>query len=94
MKVNLKKKTKWESAAMELLKQVARTNPYFTADDVRELADSQQGFAKPYTHSAWGVLFRAAAKQKLIKKTRRYKPSTRQSGYVRIINIWESLLIN
>jgi hypothetical protein len=84
--------TDWKAKALQVLKAVAETHKFFIVDQVREMAD-KMAIGKPEKHGVWGSLFREAARQKIIKKTNRFRVSQLKSNNMGVRQLWRSLVL-
>ena len=82
----------WLAAALEALRQVALREKLFIVDAVRKAA-KERGVGEPKCFQAWGGLFHLAAKEKLIRKTYRYRLSKLPTNNSGVRTLWMSLLI-
>lgn len=81
----------WRAAALDAVKQAARTHAEFTTDEVLEIMRAQ-----PYaTHEgrAWGAVMTQAARLGWIVKTGRVRKSAAVSRHYAEKAVWRSLLI-
>lgn len=84
-------KIEWLNKAVEVLTYVAKTNFYFTSDDVwAEL--NKRGIEKPHSPSALGAVLRRGWKSHICEKTGKYIPSTQPSNHQRDVAQWQSLI--
>lgn len=71
----------WKDRAVTEIEYLANTKDLFTCDDLRERIEA------PHHGNAWGAVFNAAAKKKIIKKVG-YRPSTLPSNHASVIAVW------
>jgi len=83
--------TAWKMAVLEIIREVAKTHRFFIVDEVRELAN-ERGLGNPEKYGAWGSLFRQAAREKVIKKTNRFKISKIKTNNMGVRQVWRSLI--
>lgn len=81
----------WKHVAMHVLRKLALSKQYITADDFH-LAAIEDKMLDPHHPNAIGALFRYAGTQKLLRRTKETKKSVRNRAHSREIRIWESLI--
>jgi hypothetical protein len=84
-------KDEWKQAALNVIRDVARRERFFIVDSVRQLA-KEKNIGEPRNHAVWGAVFRQAAREKIIKKTHRYRASSLKANNMGLRNVWRSLL--
>ena len=80
----------WKTMALAVIRDVARTKPFLTADDIREVLDTKD--VCTHDTSALGGVIRQAVKAGYITGTGEYKKSERPATHRRPLPLWQSLV--
>jgi hypothetical protein len=81
----------WPAEAMYVVKQVAKIQETFIADDVHNMADSL-GLKPPRDKRAWGPIMRRAMCSGVCTKTGQYVNTERASRHAAPVPIYQSLV--
>jgi hypothetical protein len=76
----------WQRVALAAIERIARSQETLTTDDVWEHVEA------PSEPRAVGCAMRRAAREGLIRKTGRVKPSRRKECHGRDVAVWRSLV--
>lgn len=83
----------WSILMLELVEQVARTMPRFTADDVFDLFAERPGAPTTHDSRAFGPVMMRAAKKGICRQADcRPVKSRRKSLHSSLITVWDSLI--
>jgi hypothetical protein len=92
--VDLNANEVWKRDMLMCLKRVCLTKPFFTADDVFDLARAEGVTSRTHDRRAFGpIMIRAHKDCWCVKATRLPRPCNRKSRHAAPLTVWQSLAI-